>query len=195
MQPGNVAVTDEGRPQFTVAIRVPVLNFEIKNADAEARFALINTAVARADHHALPGFLFAAQIDHRVGDRRIALYRVGSCPKQQVARFQVLQFERIILFAHDGLEEPCPAKPDVLLARIPRHIADIILFKHVINESGTIQSAAGRIGRTVFIIEIARGQLECRGQEFLDLEWIIFEALDLIRQKRGVWGVLFFRRS
>lgn len=195
LQARNVTVTDESRPQFALSVCFTVLDFEIENADPETGFALINAAIARANHYPLSCFLFATQINHRVRDRRIALDRIGSRPKKQVAGFQILQFERVILFAHDGFEEPCAAEPDILLGRIARHIADVVLLEHVINKARAIHSTVGRIRRAIFVIEIARGQLKCRGQELLDLERIILEAFELVRHQRRVGRVLFLRRS
>src|SRR5690349_2820232 len=87
LQTGNVAVTDECRPQFALAVRFPVLDFEIENADTIARFSLINPAIARTDHHAVAGLLLASDINHRVSDRRIALDRVSAGPEKKIARF------------------------------------------------------------------------------------------------------------
>src|SRR5947209_15187525 len=68
LQTGNVPVPDERRPQFAVSVRFAVLNFKIENAHPVTRFALINTAVARANHHPIPSFLFASYVNHRVSD-------------------------------------------------------------------------------------------------------------------------------
>src|SRR5713101_7607888 len=84
---------DESRPQFAFSVCFPPLNLEIENADTESRLALINAAVACADHHPVPGFLFAAKINHRVRNRRIALDGISSGPEKQVARLQIFQFE------------------------------------------------------------------------------------------------------
>ena len=68
-----------------------------------------------------------------------------------------------------------------MFARVPRHIADAVLFEDEINETRAIHPAAAGIGRAVFVIEIARGQLEGGGEKPLHLRGIIVEALDLIR--------------
>src|SRR4051812_1513153 len=93
LQARNVRVTDKGRSQFSFAVCFAALNFEIENADAKARFALVNAAVARADHHAVAGFLFAAEINHRVRDRRVTIDRIGAGPEKKIARLQIIQFE------------------------------------------------------------------------------------------------------
>src|SRR5437899_1337581 len=56
------------------------------NAYTVAGFPLINTSLACADHHAVPGFLFAAKINHCVRDRWVALDRIGAGPEKQIAR-------------------------------------------------------------------------------------------------------------
>jgi hypothetical protein len=139
-------------------------NFEIENADTEARLALINPTVAGADHDAISGFLFATKINHRMCDRRIALDRISARPEKQIAGFEIVQFERVIFLAHDRLECFRVAQPGILFARITRNIADIILLEHIIDESRAIHSAAGGIGRAVLVIKIARRQLERRSE-------------------------------
>jgi len=67
-----------------------------------------------------------------------------------------------------------------LFARVPWHIAQVVLFEDEINETRAIHSAAAGIGRAVFVIEIARGQLERAGEKSLHLRRIIVEAFDLI---------------
>src|SRR5207248_725842 len=86
LEAGNVTVADEGRPQLALSVWFAVLDFKIKNAYAIARFALINAPITCADHDAVPGLFFAADIDHRMSDRRISLDRIRSRPKEQVAR-------------------------------------------------------------------------------------------------------------
>src|SRR5437588_8813183 len=50
LQTRNVTVANECRSQFAFAVCFPSLNLEIENADAPSRFALINSAVTRANH-------------------------------------------------------------------------------------------------------------------------------------------------
>ncbi len=85
-QAGDMPVTDECRSQFSIVRLSVSLHFEIENAYTVAGFALIDPTVARADHHAVPGFLFAAKINHRVRDRWVALDRIGAGPEKQIAR-------------------------------------------------------------------------------------------------------------
>src|SRR6266404_7200655 len=86
LEAGNMTVADEGRPQLALSVWFAALDFEIKNADPVARFALINAAVTCANHDAIPGLFLASEINHRVSDRRISLDRIRSRPKEQVAR-------------------------------------------------------------------------------------------------------------
>ncbi len=80
----------------------------------------------------------------------------------------------------DRLKLAGPADPGILLARVPRHIADAILLEDKINETGAIHAAGVGIGRSVFVIEIARGQFERADEKLLHFGRIIVEALDLI---------------
>src|SRR4029077_6914518 len=68
----NVTVTHEGRAQFAFVAFSGALNLKIEDAYPIARLALINSAVACAHHDASSGFAFPAEINHRVGNRRIA---------------------------------------------------------------------------------------------------------------------------
>ena len=97
-----------------------------------------------------------------------------------VARFEIVQFERIVFLAQDGFELTRTPEPHVLFARIARHIRDFVLLEHVINEPRAIHSAISGISRAIFVIEIARGQFERRSEELLDFERIILEPLDLV---------------
>ena len=186
-----MALAHKDRLQFAIAVFVPARNVEIEHAHTVARFPLINAAVTRAYHNTSSSLLFAAKINHGVGYRRVALYRVGSGPEKQIAGLQVFQFERVLLLTQDGFKLPTSAEPDILLARIARHFSDVILFEHIINKTRAIHSAGGRVGRAIFIIEIARGQFERRSQELLHLERIIFETFDLIRQQSRIRSTAF----
>ena len=90
LQSGYLAVTNKRWMQLRFSVCLPALNLEVENTDAVALFALINAAVARADHDALPGLFFPTEINHGVGNRRIALDRIRAGPKKQIARFQVI---------------------------------------------------------------------------------------------------------
>src|SRR2546430_1496768 len=128
-------------------------------------------------------------------NRRIALDRISAGPKKQIARLQVFQFKRVVLLTQDRLKLTDPANPGILFARIPRHIADIALFEDKINETRAIHPAATRIGRAVFVIEIAGGEFERAGEKFLHFGRIIIEALDLIGQQGGIGRAVFLRWS
>src|SRR5207245_146502 len=110
-----MAVTDESRSQFAIIVLSGTLNFKIKDAHSEARFPLINTAVARAHHDASSRLSFAAEINHGVRDRRIALDRISSGPEKQVARRQILQFEGIVLLTEARLDTSCTSQPKVMM--------------------------------------------------------------------------------
>src|SRR5438477_10064151 len=99
-----MAVTDESRSQFAIIVLSGTLNFKIKDAHSEARFPLINTAVARAHHDASSRLSFAAEINHGVRDRRIALDRISSSPEKEVARLQIFQFICVVLLYGDCLD-------------------------------------------------------------------------------------------
>src|SRR6266481_723767 len=86
LEAGNMTVADEGRPQLALTVWSAVLDFEIKNADSIARFALIDAAVTCANHDAIPGLFLASEINHRVSNRRITLNRVGAGPKKKITR-------------------------------------------------------------------------------------------------------------
>ena len=97
LQSGDVAVPNECRSRFSIVRFSVSLHFEIENAHAVAGFPLINTSIACADHYAVTSFLFAAEINHCMRNRRIALDRIGPCPEKQIARLQVFQFKSVVL--------------------------------------------------------------------------------------------------
>jgi hypothetical protein len=81
----------------------------------------------------------------------------------------------------DWFESPRAPQPDVLFARVSRHITDPVLFEHKINKTGTVHPAARGIGRAIFVIEIARGQFERAREKLLHLCRIIFKPFDRVR--------------
>ena len=125
-------------------------------------------------------------------DRRIALDAVGARPEKQISRNQFIELERVLVSAVDGPERSGLSQPNVLLARIARHIANAILRQDIEDEAGAIHPAARRIGRAVFVIEIASRQLE-RHVSYVPNVFRIFLVVDnLARQDRG--GRSFFLR-
>ena len=114
-QTRNVPVTHKCRLQFAVAVFLRTRDSEIENAHAIPRFALIDATITGADHHPLAGFLFAAQVNHRVSNRWIAIDGVSAGPEKKIARLQIFQLERIILSTDHRLEFSGAPKPDVLL--------------------------------------------------------------------------------
>ena len=121
-------------------------HFEIEHAHSEPLLTLISSAVARTHHHAGTGLLLASKIDHGVRDRWIALNRVSTAPEKQVARFQIIEFEGIILLAYHWLEFPSSSHPDILFAGIARHAIHAVLLEHEIDEAGAIHPAVIWIG-------------------------------------------------
>src|SRR5207237_6657966 len=116
-----------------------------------------------------------------------------SSPENQVARLQIFQFEGVVLLTKDRLESSGTPQPNVLLARIARHIFHAVLFEHEINKTGAIHPAVRGIGRAVFVIEVARRQFESADEKLLHVGRIIFESFDLFRGQGGVWGAMFCR--
>ena len=111
------------------------------------------------------------EVNHRVGDRRVALNAVGPRPEKKIAWHEFIEFESILVAAVNRSEISRFAQPDILLARIARHVFNSVLRQHVIDEAGAIHSAIRRIGRAVFVIEISRCELErtrtiCTGSAF-----------------------------
>src|ERR1043166_1822280 len=94
-QSGNVAVTDEGRPQFSFVGLSGALNSKIEDAYTIARLPLINAAITRADHYPLPRLPFAAKINHCVRDRRGARRRICAGADKQIAPRPILSSARI----------------------------------------------------------------------------------------------------
>jgi len=117
-----------------------------------------------------------------VGDRRVAIDRVSARPKEKVARLQILEFERIVFAADDRLKSSGAPEPDILRARIPRNVSDPILFKHIVDETGTIHSADIWIVRAVLVSKIASREIERASKNFFHVLGIIFKTLDLFRQ-------------
>ena len=89
-------------------------------------------------------------------DRRISLDAVRPCPEKKVARDKFIEFEGVLLTAIHRFESSRFAQPDILLARIARHITNSILRQNVKDEAGAIHPAARRIGRAVLVVEIPR---------------------------------------
>ena len=185
-QTRDVAITDERRLQFAIAVFVRSRNSEIKDTHAIARFASIDSAVACAHHLPLAGFLFPAEINHRVSDRRVAIDRVGASPKEQIARLQIFQLEGVVFSTENGLEFSGASQPDVLLTGIARDIGHAVLPQHEINESGAIHSTVCRIVRTVFVSEITSGELERGAKKLLHALGIGVETFNCLRRKRRV---------
>src|SRR2546423_12937347 len=181
-----MAVADERGLQLAVPIFIRPRKVEIENTHAVARFALIDAAVTRPDHHAIPAFLFATEINHRVRNGRVAVDRIRAGPEKEIAGLQIFQLERIVPAANHRFEFSGATQPDVLRTRITRYIADAILAKYKIHKPGAIHSAVGRIVRTVFVIEISSGQFERSAEKFLHVVGIIFESFYLFRGQRSV---------
>lgn len=135
-------------------------DFEIENAYAITGLAFVGSAVTGADHDALLRSFLAAKINHRVSDRRVALDAVGPGPEKKIAGNEFVEFEGVFLAAVDRPESSRFAQPDILLARIARHIANAILRQHVNDKPGAIHPTVCRIRRPVLVIEIPRRQLE-----------------------------------
>ena len=148
------------RPSFLGLGRARDL--EIENAHAVARFTLVRSTVAGPHHDALPRSLFAAKINHRMRDRRIALDAVRPGPEKEIARDKFLELEGVLLPAVHRPEASCFAQPDILLAGIARHIGNAILRQHVNNETGAIHPTVRGIGRAILVIQIPRRQLKRR---------------------------------
>ena len=130
-------------------------NFEIEDADAIPRFALVSSPVTRAHHNSLIRSFFAAEINHGVGDGRVALDVVGPGPKKKIPGDKLVQLEGVLLATVDRLEIPGFTQPDILLARIARHGGNAILCQDVKNETGAIHPAIRGIGRPIFVVEIS----------------------------------------
>src|SRR5207249_10371044 len=96
---------------------------------------------------------------------------------------------------HDRVKAAGTAQRRILFTQTPRHIADIALFDEKINDTRTTHPAATRIGRAVFVIEIAGGEFERAGEKFLHFGRIIIEPLDLIGQQGGIGRAVFLRWS
>src|SRR5207244_4176428 len=84
-QIGNPSVADKDRTDFGVTASWWWRHFEIENTDTPPLFAIICAAVAGSDHDALVRSFFAAEVNHGVRDRRVAIDVVGAAPEEQVA--------------------------------------------------------------------------------------------------------------
>ena len=133
---------------------MPSGDFKIEDADAKPRLTLVSSAVACPNHDTLVRRLFPAQINHGVRYRRVTINLVSARPKQKIARFERVQLERVLAPAKNRLELSRFADPDVLFARVARHVRHPALGQNIINEPGTIHSALCRISRAILISEI-----------------------------------------
>lgn len=141
-----MTVTDKVRAQPSFIGFRGLWNFEIKNAYPVTRLAFVGPPIARAHHDALVRPFFATEINHGVRDRRIALDAVGAGPEEKIAGNQFFEFECVFLTAIHRFERSRLAQPNVLLTRIPRHVANAVLRQDVKDETGAIHPAGQRIG-------------------------------------------------
>ena len=88
--------------------------------------AFVGAAIARADHDAMIGRFFATEINHRVCNVGIAIDRISAAPKKKIARFEVIELKGVVAVSEHSLEIARFAHPNVLLARIARHVADSV---------------------------------------------------------------------
>src|SRR5437763_16231696 len=79
-------------------------HFEFKNADAETLRTLVGASVTRAHHHTRAGFFRASEINHDVSDRRIALDRIRSAPKGEIAGVYPIVLAGILLTTDRGFD-------------------------------------------------------------------------------------------
>src|ERR1051326_6415257 len=70
LQTGDVAIADEDRMNVSGEITFRLVQIKIEHADPVAGLALIDPAIARADHDSISRFLLPADVNHGVGDRR-----------------------------------------------------------------------------------------------------------------------------
>ena len=92
-QTGDARVADKDRAELGVVALRWLRQFEIENADTKSLFAIISAAIACADHDALVRSLFASQVNHRMGNRRVAIDVVGSGPEQQITRLERIELK------------------------------------------------------------------------------------------------------
>lgn len=114
-------------------------------------------------------------------DRRIALDAVGPCPEKEIAGDKFIELEGVLLAAVHCPETSRFAQPDILLARIARHIRNAILRQHVNDEAGTIHPTVRGIGRAVLVIQIPRRQLERHVDDLAHVGRILFITRDVPR--------------
>ena len=127
-----------------------------------------------------------------MSDWRVTLDRIRPSPEKKVTRFQIVELERIILATNHGLEGAGAPNPDILSAGIARNIANAVLREHVIDETGAIHSAVGRIGGTVFVVQIAGGELESGCEKLLYSGWITVEVADRVGRQTRIRRAAFF---
>jgi len=111
-----MTVTDKGRAESLFIRECRGRYLKIENTDAVTRFAPIRSSITRADHDSMTGAFFPAEINHRVGDGRIAFDVVGARPKKKIAGHELRQFEAVLLSTDDRLKFSRLAQPGVLLA-------------------------------------------------------------------------------
>src|SRR5438094_9880561 len=85
------------------------------------------------------------------------------------------------------------AHPDVLLARIARHIFEPVLREKIINEPRAIHAAICGIGRAIRITEILLCQSEAGVENLAHFRWVTVVTCNLVRRKSHVGRAFFFR--
>src|SRR5262249_21431681 len=110
-------------------------HFEIKNTDPKSTNSLITTSIGSTNHHGFVGRFLSAKVDHHMSNRDIPLGPVRTRPKHEIARLEVVEFERFSASTQHRVKIAVFAYPDILLAGISRHVFVAGIAQYVVDKS------------------------------------------------------------
>src|SRR5271165_4242273 len=94
-QPRNSGVTLKfGRQLRIIFVRFAVWHLEIKNAHPKSTNSVIGTSIGCPNHHGFTRRLLFPKVDHHVGNRNIPIDLVRARPEHEIARLELVEFER-----------------------------------------------------------------------------------------------------
>lgn len=190
-----MAVADEaGAVPFRSLRQGKAGELEIVDAHPVTTGPVVAAPFAGADHDPLPVAHLAAEVDHHMGHRRVALDVVGAGPEKKIARLEVVEFERLVAGADDRLEVALLPDPGIKLVGLARDVFHADVIEQVEDRARAVHAAVLRIGRAVGVFETLLRERERILEQRLHLGRIGVEVLELRRLERGGFAVGLGRR-
>jgi hypothetical protein len=117
------------------AVRFATWKIKIENAHAGTANSIVRASVCGANHNRFVCGFLLAEIDHDMRDGELAVDCIRTRPEEEIARLELVEFERFQTAAHDCMKIATLANPNVLPARISGHFFASGICQHVIDES------------------------------------------------------------